>query len=82
MGLTSYIQQALSLATYKIIDDKTYSGEIPGFLGVWANDKSLERCRQELQEVLEDWIVLKLRGRERLPSIRGKTLSIPHPVRA
>ena len=82
MGLTSYIQLALSKATYKILEDKTYFGEIPGFQGVWANEKSLEQCRRVLQEVLEDWIVLKLRGRNKLPNIGGKSLSLPHTVSA
>jgi len=82
MGLTSYIQLAMSKAVYKILEDKTYFGEIPGFQGVWANEKNLGDCREVLQEVLEDWIVLKLRTRSKLPSIRGKSLNLPHPVGA
>lgn len=82
MGLTSYIHQAMSKAGYKILEDKTYFGEIPGFRGVWANEKNLEECRKVLQEALEDWIVLKLRSRERLPMLHGKSLSLPHPIGA
>ena len=82
MGLTSYIQTALSTASYKILEDKMYFGEISGFQGVWANEKSLEQCRRVLQEVLEDWIVLKLRSRDKLPKVRGKSLSLPHPIGA
>ncbi|MBI5243714.1 MAG: type II toxin-antitoxin system HicB family antitoxin [Elusimicrobia bacterium] len=82
MGLSSYIQLALSKASYKILEDKTYFGEILAFQGVWANEKTLEQCRNVLQEVLEDWIVLKLRSRDRLPPIGGKSLSLPHPVGA
>ncbi|MBI5882585.1 MAG: type II toxin-antitoxin system HicB family antitoxin [Elusimicrobia bacterium] len=82
MGLTSYIQLAMSRASYKMLEDGTFFGKIHGFQGVWANDKNLDHCRRVLQEVLEDWIVLKLRDRDRLPAIQGKTLSLPHTVRA
>lgn len=56
--LTSYIGAAMHRATYEILDDGTYYGEIPGFQGVYANANALEACREELQEVLEGWMVL------------------------
>ena len=49
-------------AHYEIIDDpKPFYGFIPECPGVWAAGETLEGCRQELQSVLEDWIVLGLR---------------------
>ena len=30
----------------------------PGLQGVWANEATLEACRQELQDGLEDWLLL------------------------
>ena len=82
MTLSAYIQAALAEASYKLLEDKTYFGEIQRFSGVWANEKNLETCRKVLQEVLEEWIVLKLRDQEKLPAIHGKTLSIPELTRA
>lgn len=82
MGLSSYIDAAAAAARYKILEDKTYYGEIPGFDGVWASAKSLKRCRVVLREVLEDWIVLKLRSDEPLPPVRGKKLTVPELARA
>jgi predicted RNase H-like HicB family nuclease len=67
--LTAYITAAMARARYRIIDDKTYFGEIPGLAGVWANAKTLELCRAELQEVLEDWLVVKLRDGDSIPRI-------------
>ena len=67
--LTAYIRAAMDRARYKIIDDRTYFGEIPSLRGVWANAKTLEGCREELQEVLEDWLVLKLRDGDVIPRI-------------
>ncbi len=45
-------------AHYEILsDDGTFYGEIPGFDGVWANAGTLEDCRNELEESLEEWIL-------------------------
>ncbi len=67
--LTAYISAAMARACYKLIDDGTYFGEIPSLRGVWANAKTLEACRQELQEVLEDWLIVKLRDDDDIPRI-------------
>lgn len=56
--LTAYIQAAMKRATYKLLEDDSYFGEIPGFQGVWSNEKTLEGCRSVLQEVLEEWLLL------------------------
>jgi predicted RNase H-like HicB family nuclease len=62
-------------ARYKIIEDGTYFGEIPGLNGVWANERTLEKCREVLQEVLEEWLLLKLRDNDRIPKIGRVDLS-------
>ena len=56
--LTRYIQAAMRNAQYEMLDDKTFYGSIRGFEAVWANESTLEACRQELQDVLEVWILL------------------------
>ena len=67
-----YIEKKLKLARYKILEDGSFFGEIPGVQGVWANAKNLESCRQELKEVLEDWFLLKIRAKERIPGFEIK----------
>lgn len=70
--LTAYIQAAMRLAHYEILeDDGSFYGEIPGFQGVWANEPTLEACREELQSVLEDWIIVGLRLGHTLPIADG-----------
>jgi len=39
--LTKYIQAAMRRATYEILEDSTYYGEIEGFEGVYANHETL-----------------------------------------
>ena len=58
--LTAYINTAMRKAHYEILEDGSYYGKIPGFQGVFANAETLETCRQQLQEVLEGWILLGL----------------------
>jgi len=60
--LMDYILQKLAQARYKILDDGTYFGEIPGLQGVWASEKTLEKCREALREVLEEWLILRQAG--------------------
>ena len=54
--LIEYIHQKLNKAKYKIIDNGSYFGEIPGVRGDWANEKALKKCRETLREVLEEWM--------------------------
>ena len=71
--LSKYIAKRMAQAKYKILDDQTYFGEIPVLPGVWSNADNLEDCRKELQEVLEEWILLKLRDGDPIPGFRLKT---------
>jgi predicted RNase H-like HicB family nuclease len=74
--LATYIDQAMELAVYEIIeDDKLYWGEIPGLQGVWARHATLEGCRRELREALSDWIALRLRLGLYIPVIAGIDLN-------
>lgn len=73
--LTTYIQTAMHMAKYEILENHAYYGEIPGFQGVWANADTLDACREELQSALEDWIVSGLRMGHTLPVIAGINLA-------
>jgi predicted RNase H-like HicB family nuclease len=75
--LIKYIQSALSKAKYEIIeDDGSFYGEIPGFQGVWANAETLEDCRNELAEVLKEWVFLRISDNTPLPVVDGIKLSV------
>jgi len=60
--LTAYINAAMRKAHYEILpDNEGYFGKIEVLQGVWANADSLEACREELREVLEEWILLGIK---------------------
>jgi predicted RNase H-like HicB family nuclease len=75
--LTAYINAAMRKAHYEILPDgEGYFGTIECLQGVWANADTLEACREELREALEEWIILGLRMGHPLPEIDGVTLNV------
>jgi predicted RNase H-like HicB family nuclease len=75
--LTNYIRAALHRARYEILpDDGSFYAEIPGFEGVYANAPTLEACREELAEVLEEWVLFRVSKNLPLPPVDGIELVI------
>lgn len=75
--LTSYIKAAMRGAHYEILsDDSTFYGEMPTFQGVYANADTLEECREELEDVLEEWILFRVSKGLPLPTVNGIELTI------
>lgn len=75
--ITEYIQAALRKAHYEFLpNDQIYYGEIPLFEGVYATATHLEDCRENLREVLEEWILLSVHKNLPLPVIDNITLQI------
>jgi predicted RNase H-like HicB family nuclease len=70
--LTEYIQAAMRRAKYEIVeDDNSYYGHIPGIRGLWANAATLEDCRAQLEQALEDWLVLSIADHSPIPEMNG-----------
>lgn len=74
--LTKYIKAAMNKARYEILPDGTFYGEIVGLDGVYANEDTLETCRNELEEVLEGWILVRVSFHFPLPIVDGVELNI------
>ncbi len=75
--LTKYIQTALRHAKYEILDDDgSFYGKIPVCNGVYSNASTLEDCREQLEEVLEEWILLSIYKHLPLPVVDGIELTI------
>lgn len=76
MMIADYIRAALRSAKYKMIEDENpFFGEVPELPGVWANGQTLEDCRDELEEVIEDWILIALHRGHEIPIIDGLDLN-------
>ena len=75
--LMKYIKTALRHAKYEILDDDgSFYGEIPVCTGVYANGSTPEECREQLEEVLEEWILLRVHKNLPLPVVDGIELTI------
>ncbi len=72
---SEYMAAALEKAQYKVIDDEyPYFAEVSELEGVWATGKTIEDCRKELIEVIEEWIVARLQRGLSIPTISGQTI--------
>ena len=73
-----YIQKALEKAKYEIIkDEEPFYGEVEKLPGVWATGKTLEECRRKLSEVIEGWIIIRLKRGLPIPPIDGCEIKEP-----
>jgi len=70
--LTKFIEKNLKKAKYKVLEDGTYFGEFSNLKGVWSNSKSLEGCKKDLKEILEEWLILKIKDGDNIPGLSFK----------
>lgn len=70
--LDEYVTVALSTAQFERIEaGRRVYAELPGFRGVWAEDRTRQEAARELREVLNGWIELQLERGSELPSVKG-----------
>ena len=79
--ISEYIETALQHAKYELInDEEPYYGEVPELSGVWATGRSLEECRQNLAEVIDGWILVRLVRGLPIPVIGGVQIHLPEEI--
>ncbi|MBL8851915.1 MAG: type II toxin-antitoxin system HicB family antitoxin [Planctomycetaceae bacterium] len=75
--LTAYLKVALRRARYELLsDDGSFYGEIPDCPGVYSNATTLEACRDELEQALEDWVLFRVHRHLELPEFDGISLAV------
>ena len=75
--LTAYFQAAIRHAQYEILADTgEFYGEIPECRGVYATATTLEECRQQLKQVLEDWVLFRIHRHLSLPVVDGLEVAV------
>lgn len=76
-----YIDAAMRLARYELIqDDEPYYGEVPELPGVWATGRTLEECRQNLLEVVDDWLLFRIARGMSIPPIGDTKIVLPREM--
>ena len=58
--IRQYVEKALGAARYDKLEDGTFYGEVPRLRGVLAPGETLEECRNQLAEVVEEWVLVRV----------------------
>lgn len=58
--IRQYVEEALKNARYDKLEDGTFYGEVPRLRGVLATGETLEGCRNQLAEVVEEWVLVRV----------------------
>ena len=58
--ITRYVARALERAQYRLLEDGTFAATVRGLRGVIAAGATLESCRGDLTEVIEEWVLVRV----------------------
>ena len=58
--ITRYLDRALKRARYRQVDGEVFCATVLGLRGVIATGSSLEACRDQLAEVVEEWVLVRV----------------------
>ena len=71
-----YLDQALARARYERLEDGSWSAHEPQLRGVIGIGPSLETCRANLAEVVEEWILVRVARALPIPRLGGVTIRV------
>lgn len=58
--ISPYVGAALSRARFAALDEGGYAATVHGLPGVIATGSSLEACRDQLAEIVEEWLLVRV----------------------
>ncbi|MBM3326966.1 MAG: type II toxin-antitoxin system HicB family antitoxin [Calditrichaeota bacterium] len=67
--LSDYIQAALNHSSYELMKNGRFFASVEGLKGLWADGDTLEECRRNLIDTLEDWLFISLSEKIPIPTI-------------
>ncbi len=67
--LSEYISAALRRARYKSLENGSYMATVVGLPGVIATGETIEKCREDLIEVIKEWISIRLQRGFAIPEL-------------
>jgi predicted RNase H-like HicB family nuclease len=80
--IREYVEEAKRRAHYEqIADEEPFYGEVPDLQGVWATGKTLEQCQQNLAEVIDDWILIRVARGLPIPPLGQVQIVLPRDMR-
>jgi len=63
--LDDYKKSAMRRANLKQLEDGAWFADLPGFPGVWGDGASPEAALATLEEVLAEWLALKIADKDK-----------------
>ena len=58
--IRQYIDEGLHRASYSVVDSNLYRATVAGLPGVIATAATLETCRDQLAEIMEEWVFVRV----------------------
>jgi predicted RNase H-like HicB family nuclease len=77
--ITNYLAAALNRARYRLVDGQ-FCATVPGLRGVIATAPNLERCRAQLAEIIEEWILVRVARGLTVPALGSATVRVKRAV--
>ena len=74
--ITRYVAHALERAQYRVLEDGTFTATVRGLRGVIATGATLEGCRGDLTEVIEEWVLVRVAQGLAIPALDGATIKV------
>ncbi len=74
--MRQYVEEALRRARYDKLEDGTFCAEVPRLRGVLATGETLEECRSQLAEVVEEWVLIRIAKRLSVPPLGRITVKV------
>ena len=74
--ISRYVDKALRRARYTQLEDGTFAVTVIGLRGVIATGPTLEACRDDLTEVVEEWVLVRVARGLAVPSLAGARVQV------
>ena len=74
--ISRYLAEALRRARYQVVDGGLYCGTVPGLVGVIASARTLEACREELADVIEEWLLVRVAQGLKIPRLGSAKVQV------
>ncbi len=74
--IREYVESGLQRARYDKLENGSFVAEVPGLRGVLATGPTLERCRRQLAEVIEEWVLVRVARGLKVPSLGGVEVAV------
>lgn len=70
LKLQQFIENKLSKVNYEFDESVgEWVGSVKGIAGIYAQAKSVEKVREELTEILEEWVFLSLKNNQKIKGL-------------